>query len=69
MQHQISVCNVHFCDFVVWTPHGMAVQRILKESQFFDTLNVKMNKFVDDCLLRELLLIQYEISEAGSDGP
>lgn len=37
VQAQINVCNVEFGDFVVWTKDGIAVERIAKDSSFYES--------------------------------
>ena len=38
VQIQLNVCNLPYCDFIVWTEGGSAVERITVESTFYETV-------------------------------
>ena len=38
VQTQLNVCNLSYCDFVVWTERGSAVESITVDSTFYETV-------------------------------
>lgn len=38
VQAQMALCNVAYCDFVVWTPLSMHIERVLRDEAFFDSV-------------------------------
>ena len=64
VQGQLFICSdKDFCDFVVWTPKGVSVQRIYKDFPFQEKLLAKLNNFFVECLLPELMT--HNILDAG----
>ena len=38
VQTQLNVCKLVYCDFIVWTETGVAVERISKDFAFYETV-------------------------------
>ena len=55
LQAQINVCQVDYGDFVVWTPGGIHVERILRDEDFFIDAVDKMSSFYIYGVLPEVL--------------
>ena len=53
VQLQIVICGVLFCDFVIWSPKGMSVERIMKDDEFIQS--VLLQRFHRNVLLPEYL--------------
>lgn len=54
-QTQMAVCNVSFCDFLIWSPKGITVERILQDSVFWEGLLPRLQKYYRCVLLPEYL--------------
>ena len=52
VQTQFNVCNLSYCDFVVWTEGGSAVERITVGSTFYETV---MEDFLSMVYYQKLL--------------
>ena len=50
---QMAVCNVDFCDFILWSPKGMFVQRIERDVEFWNELQFKLTNFHHNVLVPE----------------
>ena len=55
MQAQLNICEVEFCDFVVWTPQGMHVERIFRDVDFFEEAVENITSFYKYGVLPELI--------------
>ena len=55
MQGQLLVTEKDFCDFVVWTPHGIKIQRIYQNIHFTEKLVRKLTNFYVEHVLPEIL--------------
>lgn len=55
IQIQMVVCNVSFCDFVIWSPKGMSVERILKDTEFCQSVLPRLQRFHRNVMLPEYL--------------
>ena len=56
VQMQMKLCQVKFCDFVVWGKDGAyLMQRIKYDEEFTENALVQVKSFVKLCLLPELL--------------
>lgn len=56
IQTQLAVCELPYCDFVVWTPLSMHIERILlNKAFFFYTINAAASNFFVLAILPELL--------------
>lgn len=49
------VCNVKYCDFVVWTTQEMVVHRIVRDEQLLQSALPKAKQCYMSCILPELL--------------
>ena len=65
IQGQLNISKRNYCDFVIWTQvPSMAVQRIVKDVQFFDTLKIKLDKYFVQAVLPEILTRRMEIQNS-----
>ena len=55
VQLQIIICEVSFCDFVIWSPKGMSVERIMKDEEFVQSVLPRLQRFHRNVLLPEYL--------------
>ncbi len=55
VQGQMAVGDRPWCDFVVYTPHGISVERIKLNVQFWDKLLTKLSKFFDKRFAPEIV--------------
>ena len=55
VQGQLRITRRDFCDFVVWTPVGLLVQRIYEEFNFTEKLIQKLTKFYVEQLLPAIM--------------
>ena len=44
VQLQIIICEVSFCDFVIWSPKGMSVERIMKDEEFVQSVLPRLQR-------------------------
>ena len=54
VQGALGITGRKWCDFTVWTPKGIAIERISFEQAFWDTMRTKLEAFFDNALLPEL---------------
>ena len=54
IQGQMAVCGIDWCDLVVWTPKGTAVQRIRRDSEFWSEVFPSLKTFYFRYILPEL---------------
>ena len=54
VQAQIHICQVEFADFVIWSPQGLHIERIVASEEFFTDALVNVEVFYKYCLLPEL---------------
>lgn len=45
MQGQLQVTNRLWCDFIVWTPELMSVQRVHRSNEYWDWLHLRLADF------------------------
>ena len=45
MQGQMQVTDRQWCDFIVWTPEKMSVQRVYRSNEYWDWLHVRLADF------------------------
>ena len=45
MQGQMQVTDRKWCDFIVWTPEQMSVQRVYRSNEYWDWLHVRLADF------------------------
>ena len=55
VQAQLNICDVQYGDFVVWTPHGINVERLLPQQEFFESAVKKIEDFYKQAIMPELL--------------
>ena len=55
VQGQLAICRKEYCDFVVWTPQGILIERIRENTNFTESLIRKLTKFYVEHMLPEVL--------------
>ncbi|XP_063963770.1 uncharacterized protein LOC129270480 [Lytechinus pictus] len=60
IQLQIAACNVEYCDFVVWTPRSIHVDRVAKDNDFIDAMVQRLTTLWKTAILPELLTRRLE---------
>ncbi len=55
VQGQLEICERNYCDFIVWTPNGLYIERIYKDVKFIERLFQKLTKFFVEQFLPELM--------------
>ena len=55
VQAQIFICDVDYCDFVVWTQKYIHVERILPDYLFWENTLAKATKLFKVAILPELV--------------
>lgn len=55
IQMQMAVCDVGFCDFAIFSPKGMSVERIVRDSIFWQGLLPRLQQFHRNVMLPEYL--------------
>ncbi|XP_035689579.1 uncharacterized protein LOC118424879 [Branchiostoma floridae] len=55
VQAQMFICDVEYCDFVVWTKKGVFIERILPNAEFWDSATLKSKEFFDKAILPEIV--------------
>ena len=56
VQGQMMVCDHSYCDFVCWTPKGLHVERISKDTIFCKMLKEKLDVFFIKAILPRVLM-------------
>lgn len=64
VQLQLSLCEVNYCDFIVWTVAGMVTIRVYRNEDFFNQIQPKLHSFFVKHILPELLTRNLESSMA-----
>lgn len=54
VQGQMAICRRNWCDFVIWTPASLTIERIPFDQQFWLDVLPKLEKFYDTAVLPEL---------------
>ena len=54
IQGQLAICEMVYCDFVCWTPHGIHIERILPDT-LFETVKPALDTFFVRVLLPLLM--------------
>ena len=54
IQGQLAICEMEYCDFVCWTPHGIHIERILPDTPF-ETVKPALDTFFVRVLLPLLM--------------
>lgn len=55
VQAQMAICDAGYCDFVVWTVKDVHVERVFRDSAFWDRVLLKVTKLFIHVVLPELL--------------
>lgn len=56
IQGQLHITGKEFCIFVVWTPHGMSLERIQKDDEFwYSKMETQLKNFYLKCILPEII--------------
>lgn len=55
VQGQLAISNRNYCDFVVWTPKGLILERIYHNPNFWEKLVLKLTSFFIESLLPEIM--------------
>ena len=61
VQQQMALCDVDYCDFVVWTINGGVTLRMLRDEDFLENIMPTLNSFFVTCILPELLTRRIQI--------
>jgi len=60
VQGQLHITRKRFCLFVLWTPKGISVEKIVKDDQFWkEKMETQLVTFFTECLLPELVDPRY----------
>lgn len=65
VQTQMAVCNVQWCDFVVWTPNVLHVERVWKDEHFCEDILAAARDFFIHAILPELFSRYFTRQSAG----
>ena len=55
VQRVMGITGSQWCDFVVWTPKGISIERISFDSTFWNNMIPKLENYYDSALLPELV--------------
>lgn len=55
VQAQLHIVDADYCDFVVWTPYDIFVERIVPDIEFWDAVVPKVQHFFRVGVLPEVL--------------
>ena len=58
VQMQMAVCEKDFCDFLVWSKHGLSVERILPDLEFWRYTAPKLVRFHREYLVPEYFMMR-----------
>ncbi|XP_070395694.1 uncharacterized protein [Dermacentor albipictus] len=59
IQTQMTVCQVQFCDFVVWGPNVLHIERVRRDEQFCIKIFAQAKQFFERVILPELFSRYY----------
>jgi putative phage-type endonuclease len=45
MQGQLQITDRQWCDFIIWTPDAMSVQRVYRSNEYWDWLHLRLADF------------------------
>lgn len=54
IQGALGITGRKWCDFVVWTPQGVSIERIRLDDDFWKSMVLKLERFFDTAVLPEL---------------
>ena len=55
VQTQLNICQVKYCDFVVWTKKGVVIERIAADKEFFEGILDNIKSFFIYGMLPEII--------------
>lgn len=55
IQGQLNLLERQHCDFVVWTPNGLHIERISRDTAFFGAMSLKLEQFFIQVILPRVL--------------
>ena len=55
MQGQLLITGKEYCDFVVWTPKGIVIDRIHQDFYFTEKLSQKLTVFYVDFMISAIV--------------
>lgn len=58
IQTQLALCELKFCDFVVWSPKGMSVERIFVNNDLWSYMYPQLEAFHREYLVPEYFLMR-----------
>ena len=64
VQGVLAITRRRWCDFVIWTPKGMSVERVHFDAEFWENIKPKLLRFHREALLPELALPRYTSGQA-----
>lgn len=67
VQGQLLICEVSYCDFVVFTEEGLHIERIFRDETFCNRMLSGLEKFFKHCILPEILTHRLQQSCTGKD--
>ncbi|KAL5020002.1 hypothetical protein ScPMuIL_002894 [Solemya velum] len=53
-QMQMAICDVEYCDFVMWSPNGISVERLARDRVFWSDIVDKLKHFYYNSMLPEI---------------
>ncbi len=59
VQGTMGITKREWCNFVVWTPKGLSIERIAFDRQLWESMTQKLEKFFDSAILPELAAPQH----------
>ena len=69
VQGTLAITKRQWCDFVIWTPKGISVERITADSQFWGIAKPKIVAFYKKAVLPELALPRFTSGQAIREPP
>ena len=64
VQGNMAITKRKWCDFVVWTPQGISVQRIAADQTFWEKHKATLLRFYKEAILPELTLPRFSTGQA-----
>lgn len=55
VQMQLFITGTDYCDFIIWTPKDIYIERIVPDNDFWDNAVTKATLFFNRCILPELV--------------
>ena len=64
VQGTLAITKREWCDFVVWTPKGLSVERIVADQEFWERIKPKLVQFYKQAVLPELAFPRFQRGQA-----